>query len=65
MPFAKFLILTTFGTIMWDTVLTYLGNIMGENYTKVVDIINNYSHIVLVISIIIFIVCIIYFYKKK
>lgn len=65
MPFSKFLILTTLGTVIWNTVLTCLGSIMGENWTKVVDIIDKYSHIVLIFLIIIFIVSIIYFYIKR
>lgn len=65
MPFVKFILLTSLGTVIWNTVLTYLGSIMGENWTKVVDVIDKYSHIVLVLLIIIFIVGIIYFYRKR
>ena len=65
MPFTKFLILTTLGTVIWNTVLTILGSIMGEKWTVIVDIISNYSHVVLVLLIIVFIGAIILFYKKK
>lgn len=65
MPFTKFLILTTLGTAIWNTVLTILGSIMGEKWTVIVDIINNYSHIVLILLLILFIIAIIYFYKKR
>lgn len=65
MPFIKFFILTTFGTFIWNTVLTYLGSIMGENWSKVVDIIDSYSHIVLILLILILFVTIIIFYKKR
>lgn len=65
MAFIKFITLTTLGTLIWNTVLTYLGSIMGENWTKLVDIIDKYSHIVLVILIIIFIGGIIYFYNER
>ena len=65
MPFLKFIILTILGTTIWNTVLTYLGSIMGDNWKKVVVIIDNYSHIVLIFLIIMFIVVIIYFYKKR
>ncbi len=65
MPFIKFLILTTFGTLIWNTVLTYLGSIVGENWTKVTHIMEAYSTLVLVILIIIICVSIYCFYKKR
>ena len=65
MPFPKFLTLTTLGTLIWNTVLTILGSIMGENWTKVVYVIENYSSIVLIVLIILFIVGIYIFYKKR
>lgn len=65
MPFIKFLILTTFGTLIWNTVLTYLGSIVGENWTKVTYIIEAYSTLVLVTLIIIICVSIYCFYKKR
>ena len=33
MPLRKFLIWTTFGSLIWVTLLTYAGYIFGENYT--------------------------------
>ena len=66
MPFIKFLILTILGTTIWNTVLTVLGSVMGEKWTDVVDIVSNYSSIVLVLLIILFFVVIYYwFYYKK
>lgn len=65
MPFIKFLILTTLGTAIWNTVLTILGNIMGENWTKIVEIINNYANVVLIILVILIILGIIYFYQSR
>lgn len=65
MPFMKFITLTTLGTVIWNTVLTYLGNMMGENWHKIVDIIDKYSNIVFVFLILTFIICISYFYKKR
>lgn len=65
MPFPKFLLLTTLGTAIWNTVLTFLGSIMGENWEKVADIINNYSTVVLVIIIVVFSLSAIYFFKIR
>lgn len=65
MPMIKFLVYTTFGSLIWNTVLVVIGNRVGENWTSILDILDKYSHIVLVLLIIIAIVCIYLFYSKK
>lgn len=65
MPFTKFLILTTLGTTIWNTILTTLGNIMGEKWHVVADVIDKYASIVLILLVIAVIVGITYFYKKR
>ena len=65
MPMKKFLIYTTAGSLIWNAALTIAGSIVGENWTSIVDIMDQYSHIILVLLIIIFIVAIIVFYKKR
>lgn len=63
MPFGKFMILTTIGTAIWNTVLTILGSVMGENWVKIADIIDKFSSVTLVILIIVFIGMCFCFYK--
>lgn len=65
MSFIKFLILTTLGTFLWNTILTILGSIAGENWSKIVQVIDNYATITLIILVILFVLGIIYFYRKK
>ena len=65
MPMLKFLIYTTFGSLIWNTVLVVIGNRVGENWTSILDILDKYSDIVLVLLIIIAIVCVYLFYSKK
>lgn len=65
MPFTKFLLLTTLGTTIWNTVLTILGSIMGKNWTVIANIIDKYASIVLMLLIIGSFIGIIYFYKKS
>ena len=65
MPMGKFLIYTTVGTMIWNTVLTVLGNKVGENWEDILLIFENYSHIAAVVLVIIFVVGIYYFYHKK
>ena len=65
MQMKKFLIYTTAGSLIWNAALTIAGSIVGENWTSIVDIMDQYSHIILVLLIIIFIVAVAVFYKKR
>ena len=65
MPMTKFLLYTTFGSLIWNTVLVVIGNRVGENWTSILDILDKYSNIVLVLLVIIAIACIYLFYSKK
>ncbi len=61
----KFTFYTTIGSLIWNTVLIILGSIVGENWETVVNIIDTYSHITLIILIIIFILGVSIFYYQK
>lgn len=65
MSMKKFLIYTTAGSLIWNAALTIAGSIVGENWTSIVDIMDQYSHIILILLIIIFIVAVAVFYKKR
>ena len=70
MPIRSFLLFTTIGTLIWNTVLVILGSKMGENWTKIVDFISEHASITLVVLVIGFIAFIAWFYfgrlhKKK
>ena len=70
MPIRSFLLFTTIGTLIWNTVLVILGSKMGENWTKIVDFISEYSSITLIVLVIGFIAFVAWFYfgrlhKKK
>ena len=65
MPFLKFIAFTALGSLIWNTVLIILGAVMGNNWHKIVEFIGVYSKFILLILIIMFILGVIYFYKKK
>lgn len=65
MPMGKFLLYTTTGTLIWNTVLSLLGNKVGENWEDILLIFENYSHIAAIVLVIIFLVGVYYFYHKK
>ncbi|MGP1383684.1 MAG: DedA family protein [Thainema sp.] len=52
MPFFPFFIYSTVGTLLWTVLLTYLGYLLGENYTRVGEYLGPISKIVLVSLII-------------
>lgn len=65
MPMFKFLLYTLFGSLIWNTVLIIVGSVVGENWTKIVNVLDTYSHIVVLILFIIIIVGIYLFYRKR
>ncbi len=65
MPMKKFLIYTTIGSAIWNSALTIAGSIVGENWTSILEIMDNYSHIAVIVLGIIFIAAIIIFYFKR
>ena len=62
MPIVKFLIYTTAGSLIWNSILIIIGNRVGDNWEEILGIFDKYSHIVAIILIIIFILFIIWFY---
>lgn len=58
MPINQFIIYTTLGSLLWNTLLVMLGNIMGENWQQVVYLFNTYTNIMIVLFIIIILICI-------
>lgn len=65
MPFGRFLVLTTIGSSIWNTVLIVIGSIVGESWEKIVAIVNEYAVITVVVLAIVFIIGVIFFYKKR
>lgn len=51
MNMGKFLLLTTIGSAIWNTVLVYAGVLLGDNWTIFANIIKRYSKVVLVLII--------------
>ena len=56
MSMSIFLIYTTLGTIIWNTVLVYAGVILGENWSYFSNIMSRYSKVVFVGIILIILV---------
>ena len=65
MKFFSFVLLTTVGSIIWNSVLAYLGVIAGASWETVVAYIDSYSKIVLIFMVILLLIGTILFYKKR
>ena len=65
MIMSKFLIYTITGSLIWNTVLLFVGSKVGENWKKIEQVMSQYSHIILIILIIAFIGLVIYHFSKK
>ena len=65
MKLPLFLILTTVGSLIWNTVLVILGSAAGESWEKIAGYVSKYSKITLIVLIILFIIGAIMFYINK
>ena len=65
MNFWIFLVLTTFGTLIWNMVLVNLGAKLGNSWETVVHYMDIYSDFAYAAIVLIFLVVVIRFYRKK
>jgi len=69
MPLRKFLIWTTFGSLIWVSLLTYAGYLFGENYPIIETYLDKIKYVVKPILILIFLYflirIVIRFFKKN
>lgn len=70
MAMTKFLLYTTVGSAIWNTVLLVIGNRVGKNWKDILGIMDQYYHVVLILLIILFVAFLVYFFyfrtqKKK
>lgn len=65
MNFGIFLALTTTGTLIWNTILIYLGAAVGSQWEVIVHYMDIYSHIAYAIIAIAVLAFIIWFFKRK
>lgn len=52
MKFSLFMLYTTIGSLLWNTVLCSLGKLVGENYMVVANVFSKYSKVILILLII-------------
>lgn len=65
MNLVLFLLLTTIGSLIWNTVLVSVGAAVGASWDRIVDIVDTYAHIVLVLLIVLFVIGVIWFFRTR
>lgn len=65
MPMVKFIVYTFCGSLIWNTVLICLGHTLSDNWSIMLDILDKYKIIAIVIMLCIFIYVLYRFYKNK
>lgn len=65
MPLLKFILYTTFGTLIWNGVLIYLGQMLGANWEQVVHTFDTYSNVLYILLAAAVIFVVIYLRKRK
>lgn len=65
MVMSKFLLYTISGSLIWNTVLLFIGSKVCENWQKIEKLIGEYSHIILILLIVAFISFMIWYFKIK
>ena len=65
MNFGLFLLFTTIGSLIWNTILVNVGNAVGSNWHDIVSYMDIFSNIVYILLIILFILVIIWYIKKR
>ena len=65
MKMLPFLLMTTAGSFIWNTVLVYLGALAGKSWSKIAGYMDTYSTIVLIILIIAVLSALYFFIKSR
>ena len=65
MPIIKFLVYTVIGSVIWNTVLVCVGAFAGGYKDQIINIIDKSSNVVLILIIIVFLIGIYIFYRKR
>ena len=65
MNFIVFLLFTTIGSLIWNSVLVIVGAKVGSSWSTIVTYMNTYSNIVLILLTVMFVFVIFLYYRKR
>lgn len=64
MKFVPFLLFTTIGTLIWNTILVTVGTAVGDNWVEIVDFMNVYSNIAYAIIAVVAVVVLVLYIRR-
>ncbi len=53
MKFTKFLLFTLLGTVIWDSVLIYVGYLLGNSWKNILGLFNDYTYIAIILAFVV------------
>ncbi len=65
MNFGVFLFFTTIGSLIWNSVLVYLGATVGSNWSTIAGYMDTYSNVVVIILAVLFVLFVIWFIRNR
>lgn len=65
MNFGLFLLFTTLGTLVWNTILVNVGAAVGSNWHDIVQYMDIFSNIIYAILVVLFLLAIIWYMRKR
>jgi membrane protein DedA with SNARE-associated domain len=65
MNLGVFLLLTTLGTAIWNTVLVFAGAFLGESWEVAAGYINTYTNVFVAICVVAVVALGVWYYKKR
>ncbi len=65
MPQGRFIIYTTLGSLIWNTILVSLGNILGDNWEMISNIFHKYSTLTKIILLLLLVLLVMKHFRKK
>lgn len=61
----KFILYTTFGSLIWNTLLISAGALLGENWRSVIEIVDEYQNIIIIVFALIVLYLLVKKFKKR
>ncbi|WP_072041929.1 DedA family protein [Nigerium massiliense] len=64
MPLLRFSLFTALGSAVWNTILATAGYLLGDQWSKVGDVVNQYSNVVYVILILLLVALLVWLVRR-
>ncbi|WP_066714147.1 DedA family protein [Clostridium sp. Marseille-P299] len=65
MNLGLFFLFTTIGSLVWNTILVYLGVVAGASWERIAGYVDTYASVTLVVLVVVFLIAAAIFYKTR